>query len=138
MSGIARAELVRHGFSVLGRSPQEVLAPMGDDEVRRAARAELTGYWATAARHPWWWLDPAFADLSLTSMARGRHTFATGQLITKTAAIDLVRAPEWLRADLHARRDGTAVQSPRLRTSWLAWRDACRTTSAARAWRPPE
>ncbi len=137
LSGIVRAELVRHGFAVLGRPPQEVLPRMSDDEVRRAAQAELSGYWATAARHPWWWLDPSFTDLSLTSMARGRHTLATGDLITKTAAIDRVHAPAWLRAHLHARRDGRAVQSPRLRTAWIAWRDARRTTTAAHQPRPP-
>lgn len=138
LSGIVRAELVRHGWAVLGRPPQDVLAAMSDDDVRRAARAELTGYWARAARRPCWWLDPALADLGLTSMARGRHTWAAGDLITKTAAVDSVQAPEWLRADLRARREGSRVRSPRLRTAWLAWRDACRTTAAARRWRLPQ
>lgn len=137
LSGIVRAELVRHGHAVFGRSPETVLAGMSADDVRRAAQAELTGYWATAARRPWWWLDPVIADLGLTSMARGRHALATGTLITKTAAIDAVQAPAWLRADLRARRDGHAVRSPRLRTAWVAWSDARRTTAAARRWRPP-
>nr|WP_218851870.1 nucleotidyltransferase domain-containing protein [Nocardioides panaciterrulae] len=136
VSGIVRAELVRHGFAVLGRQPQSVLPPLSNDDVRRAAQAELSGYWATAARHPWWWLNPSIADLGLTSMARGRHALATGNLITKSAAIDSARAPEWLRADLRARREGRPVRSPRLRTAWLAWRDACRTTAAAHRWRP--
>jgi len=52
LSGIARAELVRFGYAVLGRSPLEVLPGMSDDDVRDAARAELTGYWAWAARTP--------------------------------------------------------------------------------------
>jgi hypothetical protein len=138
LSGIVRAELVRSGFAVFGRPPQNVLHRMSDDDVRRAAQAELTGYWATAARHPWWWLNPSIADLGLTSMARGRHALATGSLITKTSAIDSAQAPEWLRADLHARRDGRPVRSPRLRTAWFAWRDARRTTAAARRWRPPQ
>jgi Nucleotidyltransferase domain len=136
LSGIARAELVRHGFAVFGRPPQAVLPGMSADDVRRGAQAELTGYWASAVRHPWWWLDPSLADLGLTSMARGRHALATGDLITKTGAIDAVHAPARLRADLHARRDGAPVRSPRLRTAWVAWRDARRTTAAARRWRP--
>lgn len=136
LSGIVRAELVRHGFAVFGRPPGTVLGSMSDDDVRRAAHAELTGYWAAAVRHPWWWLDASTADLGLASMARARHTLATGGLITKTSAIDAVQAPDWLRADLRARRNGSPVRSPRLRTAWFAWSDARRTTAAARRWRP--
>jgi hypothetical protein len=51
LSGVTRAELVRHGFAVLGRPPAAVLPEMTDDDVRRAARAELCGYWAHAARN---------------------------------------------------------------------------------------
>lgn len=138
LSGIARAELVRHGHAVLGRSPQQVLPRMSGDDVRRAAQDELAGYWTTAARHPWWWLDTSFVDLSLTSMARGRHAMATGTLLTKTASIDLAHAPAWLRREIRARRDGQRVRSPRVRAAWLAWRDAGRTTTAARGWRPAD
>jgi hypothetical protein len=134
LSGIARAELVRHGFAVLGRSPADVLPAMSDDEVRRAARLELTGYWSLAVRRPWWWLDPSLADLGLLSMARARHTWRTGQLITKSAALDLVDAPGWLVADVRARRRGRDVRSPRLRTARAAWSDARRTTAAGRHW----
>jgi hypothetical protein len=63
LSGVTRAELVRHGFAVLGRPPAAVLQEMTDDDVRRAARAELCGYWARATRRPLWWLDPVIADL---------------------------------------------------------------------------
>jgi hypothetical protein len=134
---IARAELVQYGFAVLGCPPQDVLPRMSRDGVRRAAQAELTGYWARAARHPWWWLDPSIADLGLTSMARGRHALATGELITKTAAIESVDGPAWLQADLRARRQGRTVRSPRLRTAWIAWLDARRTTGLARRWSQP-
>ena len=93
LSGVARAELVRHGFAVLGRPPAAVLPEMTDDDVRRAARAELCGYWAMAAGRPLWWLNPVIADLGLTSMARGRHALETGQLLTKTQAIEQAHAP---------------------------------------------
>jgi hypothetical protein len=83
LSGITRAELVRHGYAIFGRSPCEVLPAMTDDDVREAARAELTGYWAWAARRPRMWLNPVIADLGLTSMARGRHALHTGKLLTK-------------------------------------------------------
>jgi hypothetical protein len=41
LSGVTRAELVRHGFAVLGRPPAAVLPEMTDDDVRAAAGAEL-------------------------------------------------------------------------------------------------
>ena len=76
LSGVTRAELVRHGYAVFGRAPAQLLPAVSDDDVRSAARAELTGYWAWAARRPWIWWSPALADLGLTSMARGRHALA--------------------------------------------------------------
>lgn len=131
LSGVNRAELVRHGHAVFGREPCEVLPPMSDDDVREAGRAELTGYWAWAARRPRLWLDPEFADLSLTSMARGRHAIATGTLLTKSAAIEQAAAPAWLIEQLRARRTGAPVTSPRYRTAVIAWLDARRTTRRA-------
>jgi len=131
LSGVTRAELVRHGFAVLGRPPAAVLPEMTDDDVRSAARAELCGYWALATRRPLWWLSPVIADLGLTSMARGRHALRTGQLLTKTRAIDQAHAPAWLKDDLRARRQGQRVVSPRARTALIAWRDARRTVTGA-------
>jgi hypothetical protein len=129
LSGVTRAELVRHGFAVLGRPPTAVLPEMTDDDVRRAARAELCGYWAHAARRPLWWLNPVIADLGLTSMARGRHAVQTGQLLTKTVAIEHAHAPAWLKDQLRARRQGKQVTSPRAWTALIAWRDARRTVA---------
>jgi Nucleotidyltransferase domain len=132
LSGVTRAELVRHGFAVLGRPPAAVLPEMTDDDVRRAARAELCGYWALAARRPLWWLNPVMPDLGLTSMARGRHALRTGRLLTKTQAIERAHAPAWLKDQLRARRHGQPVTSPRARAALIAWRDARRTVAAAR------
>lgn len=132
LSGVSRVELVRHGFEVLGRPPQEVFPPVTDADVRSAARAELCGYWAWAARRPRMWLYPVIADLGLTSMARGRHALRTGALLTKTQAIEAADAPHWLIEQLRARRRGEDVNSPRILTGWIAWRDACRTVRAAR------
>jgi hypothetical protein len=131
LSGVTRAELVRHGFAVLGRPPAEVLPEMTDDDVRAAARAELCGYWADVARRPLWWLSPVIADLGLTSMARGRHALQTGRLLTKTQAIEQAHAPSWLKDQLRARRQGQRVTSPRIRTALIAWQDARRTVASA-------
>ncbi len=131
LSGITRAELVRHGYTVFGRSPREVFPAMSDDDVRDAARAELTGYWAWATRRPWLWLDPVIADLGLTSMARGRYALANGELLNKTQAVERADAPAWLVNQLRARRRGQDATSPRLRTALIAWRDARRTVAHA-------
>lgn len=132
LSGVTRAELARHGFAVLGRPPAAVLPEVTDDDVRRAAHAELCGYWALAARRPLWWLSPVIADLGLTSMARGRHALQTGQLLTKTQAIEQAHAPAWLKDQLRARRQGQQIASPQIRTALIAWRDARRTVAHAR------
>jgi len=133
VSGITRAELARHGFPAYGRAPSEVLPPVTDDEIRGAARDELCGYWAWAARHPRMWLSPVIAELGLTSMARGRSAMRTGQLLSKGDAIEQAHAPDWLKDQLRARRRGEQVTSPRLPTAWIAWTDARRTVRAARA-----
>ena len=105
---------------------------MSDDDVRDAARAELRGYWTYAARRPLMWLHPVIADLGLTSMARGRYAMRTGELLTKSEAVEQADAPAWLVDQLRARRQGAGVASPRLATGWIAWRDARRTVRAAR------
>ncbi|MBQ1056484.1 nucleotidyltransferase domain-containing protein [Micromonospora sp. C32] len=133
LSRVTRAELVRHGYEVFGRSPGDVLPEVSADDIRAAARAELTGYWAWAARRPWLWLDPTVAELGLTSMARGRHALREGMLLTKTQAISQAHAPAWLTDRLVARRRGEDVTSPpRIRTAFVAWRDARRTVAHAR------
>jgi hypothetical protein len=138
VSLVTRAELVLHGYPVLGPPPDELLPPVTPDAVRNAARAELSGYWSYAARRPLMFRRlPVMVDLGLTAMARGRHAVAAGELLTKTAAIEQARAPEWLRDDLLARRRGETRISPAWRAGYAAWRDVRRTTSAvARSSRP--
>jgi hypothetical protein len=136
LSRVNRAELARHGYAVFGRPPQEVFPPVSADDIRAAAHAELTGYWAWAARRPWIWRNPVMVDLGLTSMARGRHSVRTGELLTKSQAIEQAHAPTWLIDQLRARRRGEPVPSPRLRAAVIAWRDARRTVKsvAGREW----
>jgi hypothetical protein len=129
LSRVARAELVLHGYQVFGRPPTEVLPPMSRTDIREAARSELAGYWTRAARHPLWWLNPVMPDLGLTSMARGRYAMSTGELLTKTRAIEVANAPDWLIDDMRARRRGEHVVSPRLRSALIAWRDTRRTVA---------
>jgi hypothetical protein len=62
----------------------------------------------------------------------GRHALQTGQLLTKTEAIERAHAPAWLKDQLRARRRGEQVTSPRGRTALIAWRDTRRTVASAR------
>jgi hypothetical protein len=134
VSLVTRAELVLHGYSVLGAEPRDVLPPVTPDDVREAAHSELTGYWTYAARRPqMFWRLPVMTDLALTAMARGRHALTTGELLSKSAAIEQVHAPNWLREDLRTRRRGARRASPRLRAGYIAWRDVRRTTGRLRA-----
>ena len=59
--------------------------------------------------------DPVIADLGLTSMARGRYAVETGQLLTKTDAIEQAHAPAWLREQMGARRRGESGARDRRR-----------------------
>lgn len=131
LSGISRAEVVGHGFAVFGRDPATLLPAMSNEEVRAAARAELSGYWEQASRRPWMWLNREVADLALVSMARARHSIRTGEQLAKTAAVDQVRAPEWVVEGLRARRRGLQTASPRWATAWASWRDTRRTCREA-------
>ena len=133
VSRVTRAELVLHGYPVLGPPPLELLPTVTPDDVAAAARVELAGYWSYAANRPQMFLRlPVLVDLGLTAMARARYAIATGELITKTAAIEQARAPAWLKADLRTRRRGGSVKSPRWRAGYIAWRDVRRTTWSAR------
>ena len=78
-------------------------------DVRQAALDELTGYWSTAVRRPWLWFSVDQIDLSATTMLRARNTLATGELITKSAALDggdAERLPTRLVDGIRARRSG--------------------------------
>jgi hypothetical protein len=139
VSLVTRAELVLYGFSVLGPPPNKLLPPVTPEDVKSAARAELAGYWSYAARRPhMFFCLPGMVDLGLTAMARGRHAVATGDLLTKTAAIEQVRAPGWLKDDLRARRRGENATSPRWRSAYAAWHDVRRTTTAMTRSASPE
>lgn len=133
LTTIPRVELAVHGLTVFGEDVRTAFPPVTEDDIRRAAREEVCGYWAEAVRHPAWWiLEPEIAELGLTAMARGRHAVEHGRLLTKTASIQEAAAPAWLRDRLRARRRGDSAPLPRLRTAWIAWNDARRTVASLR------
>jgi len=87
LSGIARAELLADPIVVAGPEPSSWLPPMGLEELRGAARAELAGYWSRAVRKRSIWLEDVYVDIGLTVLARADATIRDGTLITKSEAI---------------------------------------------------
>jgi hypothetical protein len=69
---------------------------------------------------------PGVSDLDLVAVTDGPVDEAR-QTQLRAQAVEQAAAPEWLEDQLRTRRRGAAPGSPRLRTAWIAWRDARRT-----------
>jgi hypothetical protein len=109
---VARAELLRHGITVLGPEPGSLFAPVEAAELRAAARSELTGFWAGAVRKPHLWLQDVYVDLGLLTVARVEATLTEDRLITKQEALtrlDRFEVPGWLIEQIGRRRAGDSV-----------------------------
>jgi hypothetical protein len=108
-SGVARAEVLRYGWAVFGPEPGTLIPAISDDELRRAVRRELAGYWTRALRWPWIWLRDFFIDLSVLTLVRAEATLVDGELITKRAALarlDRLGVPAALAEQIRRRRQG--------------------------------
>jgi hypothetical protein len=117
LTRIARAELHRHGFSVFGPEPRELIP---DQDLALAVREELERYWVRMLDVPWFWLEDAYVDLSLVTMARAEAAVKEDRLITKAEAISRIRAPEWLRDEVGKRRAGYRPRSRPTRRARIA------------------
>jgi len=125
LSGIARAELLRGGITVLGPPPADLLPPMDRAALQAAARGELTGYWRGAVRKPWLWLDDVYVDLGLLTLARVEATLKEDRLITKREALtrlDRFDVPPELVREIARRRQGEHITL----TRWQRVRRASR------------
>lgn len=87
LSGVARAELLRHGITVYGLPPAALIPPVSRDALDAAVRAELSGYWGKAVAKPHLWLRDVYVDLGLLTLARAEATLTEGRLITKREAL---------------------------------------------------
>ena len=86
-SGIARAELLADPVVVRGPVPSRWLPAMSPEDVRDAARSELSGYWTTALRRRAIWRQDVYVDHGVTTVGRADLTIHDGRLVTKTDAI---------------------------------------------------
>ncbi len=123
LTGVARAELLRSGLMIAGAPPTTLIPPVTDGELRHAVRGELAGYWTTAAgwKLPWW--RDSYVDLGLLTLPRAHAALVTGELITKTAAIerlDSFRVPTRLIEEISQRRGGERVSTTLPHRAWRA------------------
>jgi hypothetical protein len=124
-SGVARAEILRHGFAVFGPPAATLIPGVTAAELDQAVRNELTGYWSEALTEPKIWLEDTYVDLSLITLARAQATLAGDGLITKREALARLarfNVPISLIEEIRARRAGRPVPvSPaqRLHRAWL-------------------
>jgi hypothetical protein len=109
---VARAELLRHGITVLGPEPASLFPPVDAAELRVAARAELTGFWAGAVAKPHLWTQDVYVDLGLMTLARVEATVTEDRLITKQEALTRLNrfgVPPGLVEEIARRRAGDSV-----------------------------
>jgi len=109
---VARAELLRHGITVLGPEPARLFAPVEATALRAAVRAELTGFWARAVAKPHLWTQDVYVDLGLLTVARVEATLTDDRLLTKAEALtrlDRFGVPPGLVEEITRRRAGDAV-----------------------------
>ena len=113
LSGIGRAELLADPVVVHGPHPSQWLPAMDVDDLRDAARAELSGYWTRAVRKRAIWRQDVYVYHGVTTVGRADLTIRDGRLVTKTEAIahlaDLGLPPEIL-AGVRRRRAGDDVR----------------------------
>jgi hypothetical protein len=111
-SVVARAELLRHGITVLGPEPASLFPPVDAAALRAAVRAELTGFWAGAVAKPHLWTQDVYVDLGLLTVVRVEATLTEDRMLTKAEALtrlDRFGVPPGLVEEITRRRAGEAV-----------------------------
>ncbi|MFG1793687.1 nucleotidyltransferase domain-containing protein [Nocardia sp. NPDC049149] len=107
-TGIARAELLRHGFAVFGPPISATIPPVSSAELREAVRRDLRNYWIPALRRPSIWFQDSYIDLSLFTVARAEVTLLEDRLPTKSEALqrfERFAVPAALIDQVRRRRD---------------------------------
>ncbi|MEU8226521.1 nucleotidyltransferase domain-containing protein [Kribbella sp. NPDC048915] len=106
---VTRRELAIGNRTLYGPAPFELLPPTSDDELFAFIRRDLREFWLPATDKRSNWYADIWVDLSLLTIARAHVTLATGDLITKRAAFDVLPrlgAPADVVEDIRRRRYG--------------------------------
>ncbi|MDH6139849.1 putative nucleotidyltransferase [Kitasatospora sp. GP30] len=109
---VTRRELELGGRCYLGPAPGELLPPVGEAELSRSIRADLTEFWLPATAYWLRWRRDDWVDVGLFTLARASVTLRDGRLLTKSQALEVL--PEFgvsteLLADVRRRRHGQPV-----------------------------
>ncbi|MGZ0146671.1 nucleotidyltransferase domain-containing protein [Kribbella sp. WER1] len=110
---VTRRELAIGNRTLFGPPPAELLPPVTDDELFEFVRRDLREFWLPATRKRSNWYADIWVDLSLLTIARAHVTLATGDLITKRAALDILPrlgAPADVVEDIRRRRYGSELR----------------------------
>ena len=116
---VTRRELAIGNRTLFGPTPAELLPATTDEELFAFVRRDLRDFWLPATRKRTNWYADIWVDLSLLTLARAHVTLATGDLITKRAALDVLPglgAPTSVVDDIRARRYGPVPRT------WPWWR----------------
>ncbi|RZU12050.1 nucleotidyltransferase-like protein [Kribbella rubisoli] len=111
---VTRRELAIGNRTLFGPTPAELLPATTDEELFAFVRRDLREFWLPATRKRTNWYADIWVDLSLLTLARAHVTLATGDLITKRAALDVLPglgAPASVIDDIRARRYGPAPRT---------------------------
>ncbi|GAA1614136.1 MULTISPECIES: nucleotidyltransferase domain-containing protein [Kribbella] len=111
---VTRRELAIGNRTLFGQAPAELLPPVSDEELFEFVRRDLREFWLPATRKRGNWYADIWVDLSLLTIARAHVTLATGDLITKRAAFDVLPrlgAPADVVEDIRRRRYGSDVRT---------------------------
>jgi hypothetical protein len=109
VSPVTRRELAIGNRTLFGPAPAELLPATTDQELFAHVRRDLSDFWLPATRKRTNWYADIWVDLSLLTLARAHVTLATGDLITKRAAFDVLPhlgAPTEVVEDIRRRRYG--------------------------------
>jgi Nucleotidyltransferase domain len=118
---MTQAELTTAGAALFGPWPPPGIAPVPIADIQAAVYGEITGYWRRIANRRTLWLQDSWVDHGLIVLPRAQAVLATGDLITKSAAISRFAdfgVPARLAHEIRRRREGqpvtmTAVQKVR-------------------------
>lgn len=107
LSAVTRSILRERGVVLAGRDPRDVFDPVTREDLDAEMRRNLSVYWAGRARRPWSFLFDEGVDFAVTTLARIRHTLATGEIVSKPRALALLPA-RWqaLADDVESRARG--------------------------------
>ena len=93
---IERYIVREHGVIIDGPPPQTLIDPVTPDDLRYAARASLTNFWAQQVHGPDWLRPRNYQAFAILTMCRASYTLQHGTVASK------VEAAHWARRTLPA------------------------------------